>query len=211
MNPEVLQKIKQIPQTGVFHLVFLLAISLAGNATATGINEQLAQKIISMNGVTYKDTSKYIRKNIEGKSGRVRLLDANTTEVLGISSFAKTNTNDDELFIFNRIAVNYKVDAAENKEALLLYNDELPAALRNAVLVVTVSKKEKFRLPISDLNNIANSAVATKDLYYEFSSYQYWGDGKEITIDLELPDGGTISNGGSFGYVEVVFKGHALS
>lgn len=211
MNPQVLESVKNLPQTTLFKLILSMALMLSARNVAgkNGIDGTLAGKIQSLSGYTIKDEIKVIRKEVTGQSNRVRLIDTDTKKVQGLSSFVGNQTDSGELFIFRHVAIGYATHATDSgKEKELVYNTDLPAELRNANLVLTVGKDEKLNIPLSELYNYGVAQDSHQD-YFQTIGFNFWGEKQEIYIDLEmpaaLPISGTIKN-----YIEVRFKGSAI-
>ncbi len=199
------------PQTTLFKLILSLAVLLAHNSTQAGIDGQLAEKIKKQSGVSIKDEVKEIRKEIGGQANRIKLLDNQTIKALGLSSFDKNKTADGELFIFRHISVGYATEATAGAKGAVSqnYNTDLPAILRNARLLVKVGNDTKLFLPLSELANYGVAQDTHQD-YYQTIGYNFWGSGKDISIEIELPDGIAIPDTEEH-YLEVRFKGAIVS
>lgn len=199
------------PQTTLFKLILSLAVLLAHNSTQAGIDPQLADKIKKQSGVSIKDEVKEIRKEIGGQANRIKLLDNQTVKALGLSSFDKNKTADGELFIFRHISVGYATEATVGKTGAVnkTYNTDLPATLRNARLLIKVGNDTKLFLPLSELANFGVAQDTHQD-YYQTIGYNFWGSGKDISIEIELPDGIAIPDTEEH-YIEVRIKGAVVS
>lgn len=199
------------PQTTLFKLILSLAVLLASNSVEAGVDSQLAAKIRAQKGVSIKDEVKEIRKEIGGQANRIKLLDNQTVKALGLSSFDKNKTADGELFIFRHISVGYATEATIGAKGAVsqTYNTDLPAILRNARLLVKVGNDTKLFLPLSELANYGVAQDTHQD-YYQTIGFNFWGSGKDISIEIELPDGIVIPDTEEH-YLEVRFKGAIVS
>lgn len=199
------------PQSTLFKTMLSLALLLSTHAVEAGIDSQLAAKIRTQKGVSIKDEVKEIRKEIGGQANRIKLLDNQTVKSLGLSSFDKNKTDDGELFIFRHIAVGYATEATAGATGAVnkTYNTDLPATLRNARLLVKVGNDTKLFLPLSELANYGVAQDTHQD-YYQTIGFNYWGSGKDISIEIELPDGIVIPDTEEH-YIEVRIKGAIVS
>lgn len=199
------------PQSTLFKLILSLAVLLAHNPVKAGIDGQLAAKIKAQQGVSIKDEVKEIRKEIGGQANRIKLLDNQTIKSLGLSSFDKNKTDDGELFIFRHIAIGYATEATIGATGAVnkAYNTDLPSTLRNARLLIKVGNDTKLFLPLSELSNYGVAQDTHQD-YFQTTGYNFWGSGKDISIEIELPDGIVIPDTEEH-YIEVRIKGAVIS
>lgn len=137
--------------------------------------------------VVLDDQTMEIKKEISGGS-IIDLIDGTSDRVTGINSFDKDRLKQGRAFIFDQIALNYATNAASGLEGSLEYGIKPPAALQNAVLVISQNGREALRLPVRDVANIETGANA-QDEYKQLKSLRYLLDDQEVKIQLHFPPG----------------------
>lgn len=145
----------------------------------------------------------FIRKRI-AFGGKVSLIDANTQQLAGITTFDGNKLNDHINHIFDKIKIGYATDIATGKEAELGYATALPVALRNAQLHITQGNKVVFSTPISTINN-ANTGNTIMDDFRKLDNFEMLVSNEQIGIEIEFPSG--AAPGTPYHYVEVVVGG----
>ncbi len=145
----------------------------------------------------------FIRKRI-AFGGKVALIDANTQQLAGVSSFDGNKLNEHINHIFDKIKIGYATDAATGKEALLSYATALPVDLRNAQLHITQGNKVIFTTPVSTIYN-ANTGNTIMDDFRKLDNFEMLVSNEQIGIEIEFPDSATA--GTPYHYVEVIIGG----
>jgi hypothetical protein len=153
-----------------------------------------------------RDNTEFIRKEVTA-GGTVKLIDPNTTIKTGVSSFVGNKLDKTINHVITHLRLGYATDEYSGKEAELVYSNEenaVPAALRNANIVITQDGKPVIKLPVMDFIKPANDGNSS---FTELSSFALIKEEQPFTIMLEFPDGATM--GAGVHYVEVALKGMA--
>lgn len=148
-------------------------------------------------------TGELVIKKLISFGGTVELLDANTSQLVGVSSFNGNKLDDAINFIFDKIRIGYSNDVAADLEAELLYATALPVGLRNAQLVISQDNTVISSLPISALWNKNAGATASDD--YAPVSEQLLLSHSPISIAIKFPLG--VTTPANNNYVEVSLGG----
>lgn len=168
----------------MFNTQFFTIVMAFIGMIAGSLSKQLQSDIASGN-TTLDDQILEVKKEISG-GGTVDLIDGTTERVDGICSFDKNRLNSGRAFIFDRVSILYKADAASGKEGELLYDSAAPAALRNALFIINQDGREVLRIPVRDLNNI-HSGNTNADDYCTLNSLRYLADERNISIQIKFP------------------------
>lgn len=182
-------------------LSFIMSVSSAFSAE---LHQLLTSKQAGV-----KPHTVVIRKNATNASSRWAVIDENTTKVDGVSSISKTSLPKNEAVVFDKIAIGYAENAEAGKEGSVDYTTtKLPAALRNADLVITQNGREVVAVPIADLGKVT-SPTSQEDYYTDLEALQYLVDDQPMEIEIRFPKGEALAPGtaGHSTYVEVRLKG----
>lgn len=128
-----------------------------------------------------------LKKEISG-GGIINLLDATTQRIDGICSFDKNILQTGRVVVFDEVSIGYKADAASGKEGSLAYTQALPAALQNALFVISQNGKEILRMPAIDLTNLTAGQNAS-DQYTKLKSLRLLADDKTISMQIIFAPG----------------------
>lgn len=169
-----------------FHIV-LAFLALTTNSLSAQLNTEIAAGKVKLD-----DQVLYVKKEIAG-GGIVKLLTGTTERVAGICSFDKNRLQAGRAFVFNAVSINYKSDAASDKEGELAYDAAAPAALQNADFVITQNNIEVFRMPVRDLHNIQTGQKAADEYTYT-RSLRLINDVHTVDMYIEFPEGVSLSN-----------------
>ena len=171
-----------------FHIVlaFIGIASISNNLSA-----QLREDINSKK-TSFDDQVLEIKKEISG-GGTIDLIDGLTQRIDGICSFDKNILQTGRAFVFDKVSIGYKSDAASGKEGSLSYSSAAPAELQNALFIINQNGREVLRLPFIDLHNLA-AGQKVADQYTELNSLRYLADDKTITMQIKFAPGVSLSN-----------------
>lgn len=138
--------------------------------------------------VTVDPSTLFVRKNITSASSDYDFIDAQTDKIKGISSIKGQSLNKNEAIIFHAVAIGYSEGAMANGVAGQSYNGDVPAALRNASLVIKQNGREVLNEPIA--NFVKGEATTNPgDYYLELPSFRYLADDTPFDIKVEFPAG----------------------
>ena len=154
----------------------------------------------------------YIRKDASGASSSYDLIDANTTQLSGISTIKGNTLSANQAIIFDRIAIGFAEGDANGKPGEQDYSTgDVPAILRNADLVIEQNNREVINLPVSEL--IKGEMPATSlDHYYDLKGYAFLADNTEMTWKLKFPSGSTFTAADTkANFIEVRLQGFKTS
>lgn len=134
----------------------------------------------------------YIRKEI-AIGGKVSLIDSNTKQLAGISSFNGNKLSDYINHIIDKLKISYTnaATAYAGTEAGLVYSKALPAAIKNAVLNIKQNDVVVLSMPISTINN-ANTGNKIMDDFRQLDNFEMLVSGENINLEIEFPAGATI-------------------
>lgn len=137
-------------------------------------------------------TVKVIRKELS-IGGKQVLLESDSKLKYGVNDFDGNKLDEHTNLIVGGIGIQYDKDAASSKEADLTYGKALPAALRNATLVITQGGVIA-QYPFSVLSNqsIANS-INGNDNMYELPEPFVITDQQRFEIEIQYPQGAAIA------------------
>jgi hypothetical protein len=188
----------QIFNTAYFHTV-LMFLAMVSNQLSAQLREDITTKRFTLD-----DQVLEIKKEISGGS-TIDLIDATTERVDGICSFDKDKLQTGRAFVFDKVAIMYKNDAASGKEGSLSYNAVVPAELQNALFIINQNGREVLRMPVIDLVNLETSFKAS-DEYTQLNTLRYLVDDRTITMQLKFPPTVALS-GATKHYVHVRLSG----
>jgi len=169
---------------------FSIVLAFLGDISAR-LSTQLRTDLQNFK-VVLDDQTMEIKKEISGGS-IIDLIDGTSDRVTGINSFDKDRLKQGRAFIFDQVAINYATNAASGLEGSIEYGVKPPAALQNAVLVISQNGREALRLPVRDVANIETGANA-QDEYKQLKSLRYLLDDQEVKIQLHFPPGVVLDN-----------------
>lgn len=134
----------------------------------------------------------YIRKEI-AIGGKVSLIDANTSQLAGISSFDGNKLNDYVNHIIDKLRFSYTTAATAyaGTPAGLLFATALPAAIKNAQLNVLQNSKVVFSMPISTISN-RNTGNTIMDDFRELDNFEMLVSNEPINLEIEFAAGASI-------------------
>lgn len=164
---------------------------------------------IKWDNITY-----YIRKAITGLSGRQALINAATSESVGISNLDKGQLPQYYNFSYDRIEVGYTTDntsASLSPAALAGYSSVLSSmddALRNGELIVQLNREVQIESPVTDYGSKAavSGGSALNFDGGELADPQVWVEQLQVEVDINLA--GTVPSAANTTYaMEVLFKG----
>lgn len=181
---------------------FMLVVAfLAG---VQGLLSANAQQLAREGKIKPQDSVLYVRSAVGGTNTQ-NLLEGKTSQEIGITNFDGQILNSDRYFVIDSITVNYGVAATSTSPKAVDYTTALPAALKNANLLIRQDNEVIVKLPVADIN-----AAKTSDDYYKvLGAFAFIRDQKTITLEIEFPAGGDLAPGaGNAGYAEVLLKGY---
>jgi len=180
-----------------FMLVIAFLSAIAGTLSTN------ARALAEAGKIKPTDSELYVRKAVT-PGGSVNLLEGVSAAEIGITNFDGQRLDSDRYFIIDALTVNYGTASTGTSAKAVDYSTALPAALKNANLVIRQDNEVILRLPVSSINDAKN----TDDRYRELGAFALLRDQKTISIDLEFPAGADLGAGaGKDGYVEVLLKG----
>lgn len=187
-------------------MAFLFAFATLG-LFSQELDSLVKQSQRTMDGkINIQPFELYARKDISGSSSNYVFLDNTQDKIQGICNVDKARLPSKEAFVFSQVGVFYKTDAAADKAGEVLYDAAVPAALRNADLVIEQDGREVLNIPIASLNN-SNAAVTTSDDFYELGSLACLADNTAFEFHIKYPPGVTVPAGTPYHYLEVRLKG----
>ena len=135
----------------------------------------------------------YIRKEVV-IGGRVSLIDANTAELAGVSSFDGNKLNDYINHIIDKLRFGYTNDATAfaGSVADLLYTKAMPAAIKNAQLNVKQNSVVIFSMPISTIVN-SNTGNNIMDDFRVLDNFELLVSGEPIELELQFAANAAIA------------------
>ncbi|MFN3753316.1 hypothetical protein [Flavobacterium sp.] len=187
----------------IFNTAFFLTVLAFLSMIPQQLSAQLV-KDLNTGSIVLDDQTLEIKKEVVG-GGTIDLIDGTTERVDGICSFDKNKLQTGRAFVFDQIAINYATDAASGKEGELAYNTAAPAALQNAIFILSQDGRVVFSAPVRDLTNILTGQKAS-DAYTQLKSLRYFADDRTITMQIKFPPGVSLSNAAKH-YVYVRLNG----
>lgn len=181
---------------------FMVVIAFLGAVmNVLGVN---AIKLFDEGKIKPTDSELFIRKDI-GSGGTVNLLEGLSTSTIGVSNFDGQRLDTDRNFVIDAITINYGIAAAGAGAATVNYTTALPAALKNANIVIKQDNEVILKLPVASINDAKNTDLR----YRELGGFALLRDQRTITIDLEFAAGAdTVPGAGNASFVEVLLKGY---
>lgn len=178
-------------------LAYLMIAKVFANLSVSTQNAVRSERI------TLKKVVVYIRKNVTF-GGTQMLVDSNTKQIIGVTNLEGNRLPAFRNIVFNAISLGYSAHADAGKEALLGYDTELPASLRNAEIEIKQDGNVICTVPCSEFD--AGLAFASgEDKYVHLGGEYMIREDKQFEINLKFPDGST--GGGTNDYVEVRLAG----
>jgi len=156
--------------------------------------------------IVLRDNTDYIRKEISAApSGTVALITGNTRITEGVSTFLGNKKEKSVNQVITHMRIAYAGDEYSEKEAALVYvNDEnnVPAALRSATVIISQDGKPVIKLPVMDFVKPANDGNSA---YTELSAFALIKEEQSFGIELAFADG--VNLGAGKHYVEIGLRG----
>lgn len=198
---------------GAGHIIvmaFLLAIT--GMNGTSWLSDGLTADIQKQDGtIKIVDHELFARRDVSGAGGIYEFVNNRLDEAQGIVNFDKGRLNQNEAFIFDRIAINYASGAVDSV-GTVTYREQLPGSLRNTEFEVKQNGRTVVIMPTAALSNPFNGGTSVGDNYTKLKSLAILDDVNQFTWNFEFPQGVSVpagTGGGSdFSYVEVRFGGH---
>lgn len=171
--------------------------------------DALAAGAIKWDNITY-----YIRKAITGLSGRQPLINAATTEAIGVCNLDKGQLPQYYNFCYDRIEVGYTTDnssASLSPGVLAGYSSVLSSmddALRNGELIIQLNREVQVESPVTDYGSKAavSGGGALNFDGGELADPQVWQEQLQVEVDINLS--ATVPSAANTTYaMEVLFKG----
>lgn len=171
--------------------------------------DALAAGAIKWDNITY-----YIRKAITGLSGRQAVLNASTSESLGVCNLDKGQLPQYYNFCYDRIEVGYTTDnssASLSPGVLAGYSSVLSSmddALRNGELIVQLNREVQIESPVTDFGSKAavSGGAALNFDGGELADPQVWQEQLQVEVDINLS--ATVPSAANTTYAaEFLFKG----
>jgi hypothetical protein len=140
------------------------------------------------------DGTLYIRKEITGASGIVNLIDSNTAQLVGVSSFDKTKLPAGQQMVLERIRLAYATAASDNTDGVVKQSysnkySKVPSVLSSAHLIVTQSGKRIVEIPVQLLlTNDSEEQVLGDDAYF-LQALRLLQPQVDLEIQLKFPEG----------------------
>jgi len=163
---------------------------------------------VNNGSVTVDPSTHFVRKDISGASSIYDFIDEQTDKIDGISSIKSTSLPKNQAFIFHGVAVGYSEGTTASGAGAQTYSDDLPAAVRNANLLIRQNGREVLNEPIA---NFAKGEATTRpsDYYFELPSLRYLKDDEAIEIKIVFPKGVALPDAGASNsnYMEVRLLG----
>lgn len=165
-----------------------------------------------------RDYTLYVRRQITGRDGVYRLIEANNSKELGITNIDKDRLPEGEDIGIEAIAIRQGSHATEtDPKAIANYTavmSSFECELRNAEIVIMQDTKEILRLPVSSiLSGATNTIGSNKDTAYRLGDNAFvLFANKAFQINLEFPEAvATTSASASKFHVEIELYGKQLS
>ncbi len=137
--------------------------------------------------------------------GTQHLLGGSTVQEKGITNFDGNRLMKDRIFTISEVTVQFGTANATTKPYNVSYNDEdFPAQLENAVLLIRQKNEVIVKLPISAIQN----AKKSPDYYRKLGALALLEPEHEVEMTIEFPTGTSMKVGeGKSAYVRVLLKG----
>ncbi|WP_336065654.1 hypothetical protein [Mesoflavibacter sp. CH_XMU1404-2] len=162
---------------------------------------------IQSNKLKVTDTAVYIRKQFTA-GNTAKLIDGSTDKLVGITNVDGNKFDAFRNLVITDISVKYGKDASATDAAAIDYNaNAMPAALRNAELVVRQGSRVVVSMPLSTFEPGKNASPASIGAdAYSLKTWAVLVEGQPFTCNIEFANGATIA-GTDNHFVEVQFFG----
>ena len=142
-----------------------------------------------------EDSEVFVRKSIKGASGIIRLVEAKDVIELGHRNIDKARLEPTENFIGKKVV--FQLGEGDNPAETVfsaLHDSTTPACLLNAELTIKVDKKKVFGLRVGTMMEAKSNSDkgSVKELAYELDKFIFIPSEKQISVELEFPDGTTV-------------------
>ncbi|WP_161889260.1 hypothetical protein [Pontibacter russatus] len=178
------------------------------------INDNAA---IERSGLQLNNGHQYLRLNITNKGGIVELLDTNTRQIDGESTFNGMTLEEGVNLALEKIRFGYATSATvggETDPTLVKYSNvysDVPAVLANADLVITQQGKDILSVPVRNLLVGAESERTAGNVdSYESGVIRVLRSKTPIKISLRFPKGASIGNAANH-FIELHLHGAATA
>lgn len=162
------------------------------------------RKLIQSKQMSYDDKDQYVRKLIN-TAGGTELINTTTVKKVGVSSFDKNQLADQIYMVLEKLRLSYGTDAAIVDPANIEYSNkgQIPNALANGELVVSIDDKPVVELPAARFFNDGSTGVtseATQGIYdaVELQCLKFITPVNSIRVDIRLAEGLTMGAGNHF-------------
>ncbi|EAR15432.1 hypothetical protein [Robiginitalea biformata] len=142
----------------------------------------------------------FVKKQIDGASGIVKLIDSNTKQLDGVCSFdSDGRMNQNRAAVFNRLTVHYGTGNDGAGAGTIDYSDAIPAVLLNAEIVISQEGRQVLRRSVRSIVAGDGSGVETKagDQYADLSSLRLLADERDVQINLHFATGAAMPAAGA--------------
>jgi len=172
-----------------------ITLALAFLATVVTTLSTQAMQLIESRSMRVVAHTLLIRKDITGGGSNYDLIDANTKQINGVSTIDGNKLATGRVFVFDRVAVGYSSPDSGTALAANDYSTALPAALRNANIVVIQNGKEQLNIPVADcIAEAASNEVGTR--YLQLPGFSWISDRENFQIQIQFPgDGASLAAG----------------
>lgn len=183
---------------------------------ALGLNIQDVSAL-ERSGLQLNNGHQYLRLNITNKGGIVELLDTNTRQIDGESTFNGMTLEEGVNIALEKIRFGYATSATVGGEldpTLVRYSnlyDDVPPVLANADLVITQQGKDILSVPVRNLLVGAKSERAAGAVdAYESDVIRVLRSKTPVKISLRFPKGASIGNAANH-FIELHLIGAATA
>lgn len=155
-----------------------------------------------------KKSIAYVRKEITIGGGTIPLIDSNTKELQGISSFAGNSLPKFVNQFFDRVSLGYVAAGAGSSPANLSYDRSFPAGLRNANLVIKQDGDVVVSIPCTELDSNGVAIDSLSGRFEHLGGVHMIREEKQFSIELMFPENATgTTTEGEKDFVEVMIDG----
>ena len=171
---------------------------------------QATRDLLTSGDIRVQDSTVYVRKQIS--AGNVtKLVDGNTRKLVGITNIDGNKLEDQRNQLISAISIKYGTHASITDAGSIDYlSTDIPAALRNAELVIRQGNRTAVSLPISSLIAGKNASPSNVEAdRFQLLVMALIVEAQPFTVDLEFPEGADF--GANNHFVEVNFYGAETS
>ena len=171
---------------------------------------QATRDLLTSGDIRVQDSTVYVRKQIS--AGNVtKLVDGNTRKLVGITNIDGNKLEDQRNQLISAISIKYGTHSTITDAGSIDYlSTDIPAALRNAELVIRQGNRTAVSLPISSLIAGKNASPSNVEAdRFQLLVMALIVEAQPFTVDLEFPEGADFGVNNHF--VEVNFYGAETS